>query len=89
MEYIAKIYMAFALKSVSADVGSRSLVLASKTTPEQHGMFRRPYLTDKEYEEVSALFFKTPEAKEIQAEVWKEVVQILSEHEPEVSKIVL
>jgi hypothetical protein len=50
MECVAKAYMAFALKAVSADVGARSLVLAAKTKPEEHGTFRRPYLTDEEYE---------------------------------------
>ncbi|KUJ06422.1 NAD(P)-binding protein [Mollisia scopiformis] len=89
MQCVAKAYMALALKAVPADVGARSLVVAAKTTPEQHGTFRRPYLTDDEYEKVSAPFFKTEEAKEIQAEVWKEVVEILAAADPEVSKIVL
>jgi hypothetical protein len=37
------------LKANPADVGAKSLVLVATTTPEQHGMFRRPYMTDKEY----------------------------------------
>lgn len=51
MQYVAKAYMVLALKAVPADVGARSLILAAKTTSEEHGTFRRPYLTDEEYEE--------------------------------------
>jgi len=38
------------VKAAPASVGAGSLVLATITKPEAHGMFRRPYLTDEEYE---------------------------------------
>ncbi|KAF8850073.1 NAD(P)-binding protein [Acephala macrosclerotiorum] len=85
--YIAWAYMSVALKAVPADVGSRSLVVAGKMGPEEHGKFHRPYLTDEEYAKVSAPFFESEEGKRFQAEVWKEVLEILAEAEPEVSKI--
>jgi hypothetical protein len=38
------------LKGHPVEVGARSLVLATTTTPEENGMFRRPYHTEEEYE---------------------------------------
>jgi len=38
-----------ALKAAPSDVGARSLVLAATTKEEEHGTFRRPYMTDDEY----------------------------------------
>ena len=43
------VHLFFWLKANPADVGAKSLVLAATTTPEQHGIFRRPYMTDEEY----------------------------------------
>lgn len=40
----------FWMKAMPTDVGAKALVMLGTTTPEQHGQFRRPYLTDEQYE---------------------------------------
>lgn len=37
-------------KAAPAEVGGQTLVLATTTTEKEHGLFRRPYMTDEEYE---------------------------------------
>ncbi len=41
---------AWNLKCLTPEVGARALVLASATSPAEHGKFIRSYMTDAEYD---------------------------------------
>lgn len=49
--YLFKLIEMFymSMKANPADVGARSLILVATTTPDQHGAFKSPVLTDEEY----------------------------------------
>ncbi|KAG4437048.1 hypothetical protein IFR05_007462 [Cadophora sp. M221] len=67
------------------DVGARSLVLIATTTPDQHGTFRNPMLTKDEYDLKSAPMLTSPEGKRMQAQVWKEITEVLVAAVPEIA----
>ncbi|KAG0651530.1 Short chain dehydrogenase atnD [Hyphodiscus hymeniophilus] len=83
-KWIEQIYMAW--KASSAEDGAKALVVA--TTTNDSGNFRRPYMTDEEYTEKARRNVTSVEGQKMQAKAWREIVDILKERDPEVSKVV-
>ncbi|RFU26032.1 hypothetical protein B7463_g10300, partial [Scytalidium lignicola] len=69
--------------------GARSIVLAALTTPAETGKYIRHYGTEEEYKQLAEKNITGPQGQKIQAEVWREVLDILRNKYPKVKDIVL
>jgi len=84
-QLLLSIFTTFIAKSTEA--GARTYIMATMTTPEEHGKFIRHYNTPEEYAQRSARVLTNPEGKALQKEVWKEILDILEAKVPGVKKI--
>jgi len=64
------------------EAGARTYVLAAMTTPEENGKYIRHYSTPEEYAERSSKVLTNPEGQKMQAEVWREILEVLESKVP-------
>ncbi|KAH8811768.1 hypothetical protein F5884DRAFT_289417 [Xylogone sp. PMI_703] len=69
--------------------GARSIVLAAVTAPSETGKNIRHYGTEEEYNQLVEKNITGPQGRKIQAEVWREVLDILGKKYPKVKDIAL
>ncbi|TVY16932.1 Short-chain dehydrogenase/reductase tropG, partial [Lachnellula arida] len=67
--------------------GARSLVLTALTPPEDNGKYITHYQSDKDYKNAVQHNVLGPEGQKMQAQVWKEVLDILEKAVPGVKSI--
>ncbi|TVY43589.1 Short-chain dehydrogenase/reductase [Lachnellula subtilissima] len=65
------------LLSKTTEGGARSLVLTALTPPEDNGKYITHYQSDKDYKNAVQHNVLGPEGQKMQAQVWKEVLDIL------------
>ncbi|PQE21035.1 short-chain dehydrogenase reductase family protein [Rutstroemia sp. NJR-2017a WRK4] len=64
--------------------GARTYVRAALTPPSEHGRHYTDYQTEEDYKHDARNSVVGKEGQEMQAQVWKETLDILGEHYPEV-----
>ncbi|RDW62763.1 hypothetical protein BP5796_11065 [Coleophoma crateriformis] len=68
--------------------GARTYILATLTTPSEHGKFINHYFSEEEYNTRIVKNITGEEGRKMQAVVWAEAIAILGESVPEIKKIV-
>lgn len=73
---------------MTAEEGARALVLATTVPARENGRFVLPGLSDEEFEKNQTKNMTNGAGKEMQAVVWKEIIEVLGAAVPEVGTIV-